>query len=140
MSVRQVYVFHETIRHRKTGETLVAAFAVRDDVKVIAAQVGRTKEQALDGFKPRVQKRCHSIIREDGDKSARYQIWYTEQPRLVKGLQLLLKALGPRWDYIRQGVLDSYDYTHKNVFLTEVDKAAERKRREAAENEPGSRV
>jgi len=29
------------------------------------------------------------------------------------------------WDYIRQGVIDAYDYTHKNVFLPEVDKAGD---------------
>jgi len=133
--IRHVYVFSEVIRHRKTGETLVGVFAVRDDVKVIAAQVGRTKAEALDGFKARVQKRCHSIIREDGDRSAEYRIHYTETPRMVQALQFLLKSLGPRWDSIRQGVLDAYDYTHRSVFLTEVDKAAERRRAEEMREE-----
>lgn len=134
MPERDVWVFPETIRHRKTGEMLVAVFAVRDDVRVIAAQVGKTKEDALDGFKSRVQKRCHSIIREGGDRNAVYRIHYTEEPRQVKALQLLLKALGSSWDYIRQGVLDAYDYTHKNAFFAEVDRAAE-ERRQAAERE-----
>ncbi len=131
MTERDVWVFPETIRHRKTGEVLVGVFAVRDDVRVIAAQVGKTKEAALEGFKSRVQRRCHSIIREDGDRSAVYRIHYTEEPRQVRALQLLLKSLGSSWDYIRQGCLDAYDYTHRNFFLAEVDRAAEERRRVA---------
>ena len=136
MNVHDVWVFPETIRHRKTGEMLVAVFAVRDDVRVIAAQVGRTKADALDGFKERVHKRCQTIIRNDGDRGAMYMIHYTEEPRQIRALQLLLKSLASSWDFIRQGVLDSYDYTHKNAFLAEVDRAAEERRR-AAELERG---
>jgi hypothetical protein len=99
---------------------------------VIAAQVGKTKEAALEGFKARVQKRCHSIIREDGDRSAVYRIHYTEEPRQVRALQLLLKSLGSSWDYIRQGCLDAYDYTHQNAFFAEVDRAAEERRQAEA--------
>lgn len=132
--LRDVWVFPEAVRHRKTGEALVAVFAVRDDVRVIAAQVGKTKAEALDGFKERVQKRCQYLIRNDGKRDVLYKIHYTEDPRQVKALQLMLKALGSSWDYIRQGVLDAYDYTHKNAFLAEVDRAAE-ERRAAAERE-----
>ena len=131
--VRFVYVFPETIRHRKTGETLVGVFAVRDDVRVIAAQVGKTKEAALDGFRARVMKRCHDIVIEGGKKDALYRVHYTEEPRQVRALQFLLKSLGPAWDLIRQGVLDAYDYTHLNVFLTEVDRAAEERRQREKE-------
>jgi hypothetical protein len=135
--IRFVYVFPEVIRHRKTGEMLVGVFAVRDDVRVIAAQVGKTKEDALCGFRSRVMKRCHDIVIEGGKRDVVYRVHYTEEPRQVKALQFLLKSLGSKWDYIRQGVLDAYDYTHQNYFLTEVDRAAEA-RRKAAEDEATS--
>jgi hypothetical protein len=114
-----VYIFPQRLRKRKDGE-VIGVFAVRDDAKIITATTGKTKEEALDGFKERVQLRCYELAQEQFEEGTRvvYNLHYTEEPHKIRAIQIVLKALqAGEWDRIRDGMLLAFDYTNLDPFF-----------------------
>lgn len=114
-----VWVFLQVLRDRE-NRRVIGVFAVRDDATIVSAQVGKTNEIALEGFRERLQKRLLAIARAEAEEGIfnEYQIHYTENPRAIRALSLILKALeGEAWDRIRDGMILAFDYTHEDAFF-----------------------